>query len=136
VQRTQKLLTEAGADSAGKFQPFTFVEADKQRAEMFPTTFWISVSSDDELLLQVELDLDPRSGAFAGLVPGTAAFTDQPLKPEGTGLFQKLFNVFREADRISKCGWRFCKKFCQFAFRSSIGRSRRSLLLSRSKSKA
>ena len=27
------------------------------------------------------LDPDPRSGAFADLVPGTAAFTDQPLKP-------------------------------------------------------
>ena len=78
VQRTQKLLTEAGPDSAGEFEPFAFVKADKQRAEMFPTAFGIGISADYELLLQVQLDLDPRSGAFAGLVPGTAAFTDQP----------------------------------------------------------
>ena len=136
VQRTQKLLAEAGPDSAGEFEPFAFVKIDKQRAEMFPTAFGIGISADYELLLQVQLDLDPRSGAFAGLVPGAAAFTDQPLKPECPGLFQKLFNVFREADRISKCGWRFCKRFCQFRFSLFVGRSRRSLPLSRSKSKA
>jgi hypothetical protein len=36
---------------------------------MLPTTFGIGVSADQELLLQVKLDLDPFSGAFAGLVP-------------------------------------------------------------------
>ena len=45
---------------------------------MFPGAFEFSISADDELLLQVELDLNPRSGACAGLVLGTAAFTDQP----------------------------------------------------------
>jgi hypothetical protein len=43
---------------------------------MFPGAFGFSVPADHELLLQVELDLDPRSRSFAGLVPGAAAFTD------------------------------------------------------------
>jgi hypothetical protein len=46
VQRTQKLHAEAGPDSAGEFEPFTFVKADKQRAEMFPTAFGIGASKN------------------------------------------------------------------------------------------
>jgi len=44
---------------------------------MFPEAFGFGVPADHELLLQVELDLDPRSRSFASLVPGAAAFADK-----------------------------------------------------------
>ena len=55
---------------------------------MFPEAFGFGVPADHELLLQVELDLDPRSRSFASLVPGAAAFADQPLKSECPDFFQ------------------------------------------------
>jgi hypothetical protein len=48
---------------------------------MFPEAFGFGVLADHELLLQVELDLDSRSRSFASLVPGAAAFADQPSSP-------------------------------------------------------
>jgi hypothetical protein len=61
----------------------------------------ISVSVNYQFLLEVELDHDPRPGAFADLVPGTVASTDEPSNPRVRAFpdFQKLFNVFREADQ-------------------------------------
>jgi hypothetical protein len=72
----------------------------EQGAEMFPRPFPLGTSADHKFLLLVELDLDPSSRAFPGLVSGIAAFTDQTLKSEYPGFFQKLFNVFAAAGAL------------------------------------
>jgi hypothetical protein len=42
----------------------------------------LGVSADDELLLQMQLDFDPRSAALSRLIPGTGAFTNQAFESE------------------------------------------------------
>lgn len=58
-----------------------FVKTDEQRSKVFPGSFWIGVAADHELLLQMELDLNPGAGTFTDFVPGTAALGDQPSRP-------------------------------------------------------
>jgi hypothetical protein len=56
------------------------------------------VQSDDKFLFLMELNLDPRSAALSGLISGTAAFTNQTLKPESASPVQKPWNVFCKGD--------------------------------------
>jgi hypothetical protein len=86
-QRAQKLIAEAGSDSASKFEILAFAKANEQGAEILADLFRFGISADHELLLFVELDFDPCSSAPPGLVPGTAAFSDQAFESHflGTG---------------------------------------------------
>jgi hypothetical protein len=69
---------------------------------MFPSAFRFGVSANDEFLLQVELDFDPCSGAFSGLISGTAAFANQAFKSQFPSFAQKLFDVFCERDSLPR----------------------------------
>ena len=109
----QKLFAKPGSDSASKFKLLTLVKADEQRAEIFPRAFGFGVSADDELLLQMQLDLDPCSAAFSGLIPGTGAFTNQPFQSECPSPVQKLWNIFCEGGRISENTRRLFQQFFQ-----------------------
>jgi hypothetical protein len=51
MEIAQKLIAEAGSNSASKFEILAFVKANKHRAEIFPRPFRFGVSADDELLL-------------------------------------------------------------------------------------
>ena len=81
-QRAQKLFAEPGSDSAGKFQILAFVKANEQGAEVFPGPFRFGIASDHEFLLFMELNFDPRSGAFPGFVPGIGALADQAFESQ------------------------------------------------------
>ncbi len=96
----------------------SFVEAHEQRAEIFPGAFGFSVPADHELLLQVELDLDPRSRASAHLVSGTAAFTDQPLKSECPGFSRSSSMSFVKLIENRSAAGGSVKSSANFAFRS------------------
>ena len=115
-ETAKKLFAEAGSDSAGKFKFLAFVEANKQRAKILSRAFRLGVSADNKFLLLMELDFDPCSGALSGLIPGTAAFTNQTFKPEFVSPVQKLWNVFREGDRIPNYTGRFFQQFFQLCF--------------------
>jgi hypothetical protein len=67
---------------------------------MLPSSCRFCVSADDEFLLLMELELDPCSAAFSGLISRAAAFTNQTFKSEFPSQTEKLFYVFSEGDRI------------------------------------
>jgi hypothetical protein len=98
IETAQKLIAKAGPDPAAEFEVLAFVKADQERAEIFPRPFRFGVSADDEFLLLMKLEFDPCSAALSGLIPGTAAFTNQTLKSQFPSPVQKLWNVFREGD--------------------------------------
>ena len=56
---------EAGPDLAGKPQLPSVVEADEQRVDAVRSR---AIASNDELLLAIELQLDPGTAAYAGLI--------------------------------------------------------------------
>ena len=85
IQTSKKLIAKAGSDSSGEFQVLAFVKTDKQRAEIFPAAFRIGIPADHELLLKMQLELDPGAGPFPGFVPGTGAFTNQTFEPKFLG---------------------------------------------------
>jgi len=99
-ESAQKLFAEAGPDSASKFEFLSFIKTHEQRAKIFPRSFRFRVPADDEFLLQMQLDFDPRSRAPSGLIPRTGALTDQAFQPKFASPVQKLWDVLCEGDRI------------------------------------
>ena len=102
----QKFFAETGSNSPGKFEFLPFIKTHQQRAKMFPASFGVGVSADDEFLLLVEFDFDPRSGALSGLIPGSTPFANQAFKAQFPSSAQEHFNVFCERDRIANHAWR------------------------------
>jgi hypothetical protein len=56
----------------------------------------VSVSSDDELLLELELELLPRFRSFAGLVDRIATLRDHSLEAKSSDCFNDIWKVTRQ----------------------------------------
>src|SRR5580704_17250999 len=79
VHVSQRLVGEASADMPGVDQLRPFIVADNQRAERDARLARVGPPADDELLLLLELELEPVARPVAGIVARTGLLRDHTL---------------------------------------------------------
>src|SRR5258706_8178782 len=101
MQAFETRFAEARAYFARELEAFFLVAADQQRAKMFSAAFRIGVAANDHFLLLEQLDLDPGSASFAGLINGILAFPNQAFKPESARVFEQFGGIAFQRSRIA-----------------------------------